>query len=116
MAAFLLAGIIKQGHPWRVPLFLLRFTICSQLYALFVVLLTIRFILCRSAVCHIGTPDNSIVPIWHNGTWRDKAGGYGIQEPFGMKAVKRIEGDFYNVMGLPIGRLCQMLKEFGIDL
>ena len=92
------------------------FTICSQLYSLFVVLLTIRRIPYRPAVFHIGTPDNSSVPIWNNGTWRDKAGGYGIQEPFGMKAVKRIEGDFYNVMGLPIGRLCQMLKEVGIDI
>lgn len=35
----------------------------------------------------------------------DKAGGYGIQEWFGMIAVKEIKGSFYNVMGLPIQKL-----------
>lgn len=49
-------------------------------------------------------------------TWEDKAGGYGIQTEFGKKAVKRIEGDYYNVMGLPIKRLAQMLREFGIEV
>ena len=63
--------------------------------------------------------DNSGVPIWYNRAkyyWQDKAGGYGIQDPFGMKAIKGIVGDYYNVMGLPVSRLCQMLKEFGIEL
>ncbi|MCR5666871.1 MAG: Maf family protein [Eubacterium sp.] len=46
----------------------------------------------------------------------DKAGGYGIQEMFGMKYVKEISGDYYNVVGLPIARLYQQLKELGIDL
>jgi septum formation protein len=35
----------------------------------------------------------------------DKAGAYGIQEWFGMIAVKEIKGSFYNVMGLPIHKL-----------
>lgn len=38
----------------------------------------------------------------------DKAGAYGIQEK-GALLVKRIIGDFYNVMGLPIGRLARVL-------
>lgn len=39
----------------------------------------------------------------------DKAGAYGIQEQ-GALLVKRIDGDFYNVMGLPIARLSRVLK------
>ena len=63
---------------------------------------------------HIGTLDNTAVPIWeqkHKYYWQDKAGAYGIQDPFGMKVVKRIEGDYWNVVGLPVSLLCQMLKE-----
>ncbi len=39
----------------------------------------------------------------------DKAGAYGIQEK-GALLVKRIVGDFYNVMGLPIARLSRVLN------
>ena len=42
----------------------------------------------------------------------DKAGAYGIQEWIGAAAVAKINGSFYNVMGLPIHRLYQVLKEF----
>ncbi len=38
----------------------------------------------------------------------DKAGAYGIQEK-GALLVKRIYGDFYNVMGLPVARLARVL-------
>lgn len=41
----------------------------------------------------------------------DKAGAYGIQEWIGCTAIERIEGSFYNVMGLPIQTLYQTLKE-----
>lgn len=44
----------------------------------------------------------------------DKAGAYGIQG-YGALLVKGIIGDYYNVMGLPVGCLAQMLKQFGID-
>lgn len=40
----------------------------------------------------------------------DKAGAYGIQGAFAAY-VQGITGDYYNVMGLPIGRLYQELKE-----
>lgn len=42
----------------------------------------------------------------------DKAGAYGIQAWLGMAAVERIEGCFFNVMGLPTPRLMQVLTEW----
>lgn len=45
----------------------------------------------------------------------DKAGGYSIQMG-GSIIVKRMEGCFYNAMGLPIGALQKVFKEIGIDL
>lgn len=42
----------------------------------------------------------------------DKAGAYGIQEWIGAVAVSEINGSFYNVMGLPVHRLHQVLKQF----
>lgn len=42
----------------------------------------------------------------------DKAGGYGIQGIAG-RYVTRIEGCYFNVMGLPLARLWSLLKEFG---
>ncbi len=45
----------------------------------------------------------------------DKAGGYGIQRS-GSLIVKRMEGCFYNVMGLPISATCEVLQDRGINL
>ena len=42
----------------------------------------------------------------------DKAGAYGIQEWIGYAAIERIEGSFYNVMGLPIQQLYLKLGDF----
>lgn len=42
----------------------------------------------------------------------DKAGAYGIQEWIGYAAVERIEGSFYNVMGLPVQRVYVELEDF----
>ena len=39
----------------------------------------------------------------------DKAGAYGIQDN-GALNVRKINGDYYNVMGLPVGRLSRVLK------
>ena len=41
----------------------------------------------------------------------DKAGAYAIQG-LGAKLVKSIEGDYYTIMGLPIGELYQRLKKY----
>lgn len=42
----------------------------------------------------------------------DKAGAYGIQEWIGCIGIRSIEGCFYNVMGLPLHRLYQVLRTF----
>lgn len=42
----------------------------------------------------------------------DKAGAYGIQEWIGYIGVERINGSFFNVMGLPIQKLYTELEEF----
>lgn len=42
----------------------------------------------------------------------DKAGAYGIQEWIGAIAVSKIDGSYYNVMGLPVHRLYHELKLF----
>ena len=44
----------------------------------------------------------------------DKAGAYGIQDGFGMRAVTGIVGDYYNVVGLPVAAVCERLAALGI--
>ena len=45
----------------------------------------------------------------------DKAGAYGVQG-LGALLVERLDGDFFNVMGLPLCRLGQLLNELGVEL
>jgi septum formation protein len=45
----------------------------------------------------------------------DKAGAYAIQEWIGVVGIKSIEGDFYNVMGLPISRVVSLINSSFID-
>lgn len=43
----------------------------------------------------------------------DKAGAYAIQEWIGVTGIEKINGDFYNVMGLPVSRVVKTLNQIG---
>ena len=59
--------------------------------------------------------DEEIAGYIATGEPMDKAGAYGAQG-IGALLVERIEGDFFNVMGLPVCRLGEMLKKQGVML
>ena len=59
--------------------------------------------------------DEKILDYLNRIEWKDKAGGYGIQES-GALLINKIEGCFYNVMGFPINTLKDFLHQFGINL
>jgi septum formation protein len=46
------------------------------------------------------------------GSPMDKAGAYGIQDDYGAVFVSRIEGCYYNVVGLPLSKVHSRLNEF----
>lgn len=67
----------------------------------------------RTAVRFRPLPDREID--WYVGTgeWRDRAGGYAIQGA-GAAIVERIDGDYTNVVGLPLPALATMLAARGL--
>jgi septum formation protein len=56
--------------------------------------------------------DDEIAEYIHTGEPMDKAGAYGIQGMF-SRWVTEIEGDYFNVVGLPIARVYRMLQRAG---
>lgn len=44
----------------------------------------------------------------------DKAGAYGIQG-FGATLIERIDGDYFSVMGLPLGRMVGLMRAIGLE-
>ncbi len=63
----------------------------------------------ETSVFFVPLSDNEIQEYTRSGEPRGKAGGYAIQG-LASKFVSRIEGCFYNVVGLPISLVCQHLK------
>ena len=56
--------------------------------------------------------DEEIAAYIDTGEPMDKAGAYGIQG-FGATIVERIDGDFFAVMGLPLGRMVRLMETIG---
>ena len=66
-------------------------------------------------VCYISREKSELRAYIAGGEPMDKAGAYGVQGQ-GALLVERIDGDFFNVMGLPVLLLSRMLADFGITL
>ena len=66
----------------------------------------------RSVVRFADLSDEQIEYYVEKNSPMDKAGAYGIQEWIGYVGIESIEGSFYNVMGLPVQRLCRELECF----
>ena len=70
--------------------------------------------LSESSVVFSDIPNEELIRYWESGEPADKAGAYAIQ---GKAAVfiRRLEGSFSGVMGLPLSETAELLTDFGID-
>ena len=69
----------------------------------------------KTDVCFREISDDEISAYVNTGEPMDKAGAYAAQGR-GALFIERIEGEFFNVMGLPLCRLSIMLREYGVVL
>lgn len=69
----------------------------------------------RTRVLVRGLTEEEIAGYVATGEPLDKAGAYGAQG-LGAVIVERIEGDYFNVVGLPVAKLAMILAEFGIEV
>jgi septum formation protein len=69
----------------------------------------------RTEVTFRDLPPEEIEEYVRGGSPLDKAGAYGIQDDYGAVFVTRIEGCFYNVVGLPLSKLHTALQDFGTN-
>lgn len=68
----------------------------------------------RTAVRFHSLPEELIQAYVRTGAPLDKAGAYGAQDFIGLVGIAQVNGDFYNVMGLPVQKLAQFwLRVFG---
>ena len=65
----------------------------------------------RTKVTFSALTEREIEMYIKSGSPFDKAGGYGIQDDLGSLFVKKIEGDYYNVVGFPLNGFYQQLKQ-----
>ena len=65
----------------------------------------------KTAVTFRELSDKEIKGYIKTGSPMDKAGAYGIQDDFGAVFVKKINGCYYNVVGLPLSKLYKSIKE-----
>ena len=72
---------------------------------------TIRTFSVKTKVTFRELDDVLIDAYVESGDPMDKAGGYGIQTA-GALLIEKIDGDYYNVMGLPIAKLTEHMREF----
>ena len=59
--------------------------------------------------------DDEIAAYVAQGEWQGRAGGYAIQE-LGAELVAAVHGDYFNVVGLPVSRLAEILAAEGLSL
>ena len=69
----------------------------------------------KTSVRFCSMSDEEIHAYLDQNEWQDKAGAYGIQGAAGL-FIEGIEGDYYNVMGLPLNTLYHMLRKHQIIL
>jgi septum formation protein len=60
--------------------------------------------------------EDEVVSYVATGSPMDKAGAYGIQDDFGAVFIKKINGDYYTVVGLPISKFYTALQNFTHEL
>lgn len=66
---------------------------------------------CETKVTFFELSESDIKSYLNTGEYKDKAGAYGIQG-YGSLLVKKIDGDYFNVVGLPVSRLNRILSHF----
>ena len=76
---------------------------------------TVRTEVVQTSVWFRDLTDGEIARYIATGEPMDKAGAYGIQGLAGL-FVERLDGDYFSVMGLPICKLGEMLRSFGVTI